>query len=75
MSTDHAEGGEYEGLQRFFIFMLVFWPVALILGVIDVWFITDHDLRLASLAVAAVAGWWGIRYVESKRETPPEGLR
>ena len=38
-------------------FMLAFFPLALVLGVVDHFFLPEYDLRLPSLALAGAAGW------------------
>ena len=44
----------------FMIFMIVFWPVSLVLGLIDFWLIKSYDLRLVNLVLGGLAGWLGI---------------
>ena len=44
----------------FMIFMIVFWPVSLALGLIDFWLIRSYDLRLVNLVLGGLAGWLGI---------------
>jgi hypothetical protein len=55
-------------MLRLCIFMLVFWPLSLVLGVIDHWFVPDRDLRLLNLAMGALAGWYAVRRFEAKRQ-------
>ena len=56
----------------FMIFMVVFWPVSLVLGLIDFYWIQDYDLRLVNLVLGGLIGWLGVvlyrRREERKRE-------
>jgi hypothetical protein len=54
--------------EAFIAFMVVFWPLLLILGIVDHFFLTEHDLRLASLALAGAAGWGNMRLQRRKAE-------
>lgn len=37
-------------------FMLVFFPLLLVVGIVDHFFLPEYDLRLPSLALAGIAG-------------------
>lgn len=60
----------------FMIFMIVFWPVSLVLGLIDFYLITSYDLRLVNLVLGGLIGWLGIvmyrRWEAKRREATPE---
>jgi hypothetical protein len=51
------------------VFMLVFWPILLLLGVVDHFFMPDHDLRLFALVFAAAIGGLGVLLQRRKVET------
>src|SRR4051794_2961504 len=42
-SDDRPEPDE---AMPFYVFMAVFWPISIVLGLIDFYLIKDHDLRL-----------------------------
>jgi hypothetical protein len=78
--------GIYEELERqpepereddyglwFMIFMLVFWPVSLVLGLIDFYVITAYDLRLVNLVLAGLAGWLGVAWYRRREEAGTPG--
>ena len=46
----------------FSAFMLAFWLITLILGLIDYLFIPSYDLRLLDLLIGLLAGSWGQRF-------------
>ncbi|HEY2156495.1 MAG TPA: hypothetical protein VGH33_12750 [Isosphaeraceae bacterium] len=52
----------------FIAFMLAFWPLLLVLGIADHFFLPDYDLRLPTLAVAGGAGWVAARAQRRKAE-------
>jgi hypothetical protein len=58
-------------------FMLVFFPLVLILGIVDHFFLSDYDLQLPTLALAAAAGalnvWLRRRRAERMAETAEGG--
>ena len=54
------------------VFMVIFWPLSLLLGIADHWFIPDYDLRLVNLAVATFAAWVGVRVFEARRRRSAE---
>ena len=54
------------------VFMVIFWPLSLLLGIADHWFIADYDLRLVNLAVATFAAWVGVRVFEARRRRSAE---
>jgi hypothetical protein len=67
MSTDRAgEGGENHNLLRFFVFIVVFWPASLVLGVLDHWYFPEYDLRLINFGLGLLVGWLGVRYFDRK---------
>lgn len=52
--------------MQFYVFMMVFWPTAIVLGLIDFSFVTSYDLRLPMLLLSLLAGWAGIKVYKSK---------
>ena len=54
------------------IFVVIFWPLSLLLGIADHWFIADYDLRLVNLAVATLAGCAGVMVFEARRRRSAE---
>lgn len=52
----------------FIAFMLAFWPLLLVLGIADHFFLPEYDLRLPSLAMAGAAGWVAARLQQRKAE-------
>jgi hypothetical protein len=54
------------------VFMVIFWPLSLLLGIVDHWFIADFDLRLPNLAVATFAGCVGVTVYEARRRRSAE---
>jgi hypothetical protein len=56
----------------FYVFMLVFWPVALALGLLAFYCLPEYELRLPTLFVSLVAGAAAVKYyrVKESRETP-----
>lgn len=57
---------------KFLIFVALFWPVSMVVGLIDHWVILDYDLRLATLALSALVGWVGTRVFEARRRREAE---
>jgi len=57
---DYPEPGteepEPDGSVYFYIFMVVFWPVSILLGLIDFYFVPEHDLRFYNLLAGLIAG-------------------
>lgn len=43
--------------MHFYVFMLTFWPAAIILGLIDYFVIKEYDLRIPTLLAGLGAGW------------------
>jgi hypothetical protein len=66
MGADPSGTHEPPNLTRFFVFMLVFWPLSLLLGVVDHWLIPDYDLRLLNLVLGGLGGWVGVRTFEAR---------
>lgn len=56
----------------FMIFMIVFWPVSLVLGLIDFYLITDYDLRLVNLVLGGLIGWLGVVVYRRRQEREQE---
>ena len=54
------------------IFVVIFWPLSLLLGIADHWFIADYDLRLVNLAVATFAACAGVIFFEARRRRSAE---
>jgi hypothetical protein len=48
---------EPDRAMHFYTFMLAFWPVSIILGLIDFYLIHDYDLRIPTLLAGLGAGW------------------
>ena len=81
MGTDPSLSHESQNGMRFFVFMLVFWPLSFLLGVVDHWLIPDHDLRLLNIVLGGLGGWVGVRYFDARRgdehaeqPEPPESI-
>jgi hypothetical protein len=54
------------------VFMVIFWPLSLLLGIADHWFMADYDMRLVNLAVATFAGSVGAVVFEVRRRRSAE---
>jgi hypothetical protein len=63
MRTDQPKP-DHEG--AFIAFMLAFWPLLLILGLVNHFGLPESDLRLFTLALAGAAGWGCVR-VQQRR--------
>lgn len=63
-----AEENEQEPdtAMHFYVFMMVFWPVSLLLGLIDYYYIRDYDLRLVNLVLGAAAAWIGMKVYQAR---------
>ena len=57
---------EPDYFMYFSLFLLAFWPVALILGVADYFFFPDRDLRLLDLLMGGIAGGSAVSFYRSK---------
>ncbi|MDR3638372.1 MAG: hypothetical protein P4L84_31505 [Isosphaeraceae bacterium] len=44
----------------FMVFMIIFWPVSLVLGLIDFCLIKNYDLRLVNLVLGGLIAWLGV---------------
>src|SRR4051812_45812605 len=56
------------------VFMFVFWPVSMVLGLIDSFVIHDKDLRLINLALGLAAGGLAVLvYRARERQHQEEG--
>jgi hypothetical protein len=73
--SDETAGHPGPSLEvRCFVFMAVFWPVSLLLGVVDHWFVPGYDLRLVNLALGALGGWVGVlAFAYWRRRSADEG--
>jgi hypothetical protein len=49
-------------------FMLAFWPLLLVVGLIDHFLLPEYDLRLFTLALAGAAGWGSVRIQQRRAE-------
>ena len=67
MDADRLDGVGPDYTTRFFVFMAIFWPLSLLLGIVDHWFIEDYDLRPVNVALAALVGWVGAIAFEAWR--------
>jgi hypothetical protein len=65
MDTDQPKT-DREG--AFIAFMLAFWPLLAVLGLIDHFFLPEYDLRLFTLALAGAAGWGCVRVQQRRAE-------
>src|SRR4051794_21149739 len=63
-SDDRPEPDE---AMPFYVFMVVFWPVSIVLGLIDFYLIKDHDLRLYNLLAGAIAGWIAVEVYRARQ--------
>jgi|GEM_PF-5680527 len=61
-----------DSTMQFYVFMLVFWPSALILGLIDFVFIPEYDLRPLTLLLALLSGWIGVLVYRSRERRKGE---
>jgi hypothetical protein len=71
MNLDHQQSrddAEPDYFMYFSAFMLAFWPVTLILGLIDYLFIPGYDLRLVDLMIGLLAGWVSVSIYRSREE-------
>jgi hypothetical protein len=59
-------------LMPFYAFMLAFWPVSIVLGLIDFYLVTGHDLRLYVLLAGLVAGGITMQAYRAKRKKEQE---
>jgi hypothetical protein len=71
----------YEGIDeeprpdtavQFYVFMLLFWPTAILLGVLAYALIPQYDLRLPTLAIALIAGWIGVSVYRARERRKGE---
>jgi hypothetical protein len=62
-----ADEPQYTMLD-FAIFMLFFWPSALILGLIDFYLIPSYDLRIPTLLLALGVGWIGMSKYRAREQ-------
>jgi hypothetical protein len=78
--SDETAGHPGPSLEvKFFVFMVVFWPLSLLLGVVDHWLVPEYDLRLVNLALGALGGgvgvlafaYWRRRSAEAGGPEPP----
>jgi hypothetical protein len=53
----------------FYVFMLAFWPVALLFGIVDHWFITGYDFRVLDVLLGMIAGWIAIKFYDTRERT------
>jgi hypothetical protein len=56
----------------FYVFMLAFWPVSIILGLIDFYVVKDYDLRLYVLLAGLVAGGIAVMAYRAKLQREEE---
>jgi hypothetical protein len=69
MSThETTQERKFDREMAVIVFMLVFWPILLVLGVIDHFFMPDHDLRLFALLFAAAVGGLGVQLQRRRTE-------
>jgi hypothetical protein len=54
------------------VFVVIFWPLSLLLGIADLWFAADYDLRVVNLAVATFAAAVGVMVFEARRRRSAE---
>jgi len=59
-------------LVPFYVFMLAFWPVSIILGLIDYYVVRDYDLRLYVLMAGLVAGAIAVKAYWAKQQREEE---
>lgn len=65
-------GAETDYGLYFMIFMIVFWPVSLVLALIDFYFVPSYDLRLVNLVLGGLAGWLGVVIYRKRAENQDE---
>lgn len=52
---------EPDTAMYFYVFMIVFWPVSIVLGLIGFYYVKEYDLRLVTLLLGLGAGWLAVR--------------
>ena len=72
MDADRTDGVKPDYDTMIGVFMVIFWPLSLLLGIADHWFIVGYDLRLVNLAVATFAAAVGVRVFEARRRRSAE---
>jgi hypothetical protein len=69
MSThESTQERKFDREMAVIVFMLLFWPILLVLGVVDHFFMPDHDLRLFALVFATAIGGLGVLVQRRKAE-------
>ncbi len=58
--------------MQLYVFMLVFWPSLLILGLIDFIFIPNYDLRPLTFLMGLLCGWIGLSVYKSRERRKAE---
>jgi len=66
------EEREPDVAMHFYVFMMVFWPVSIALGLIDHYYIQEYDLRLVNLVLGALAGWAGMEIYKARERRQHE---
>jgi hypothetical protein len=70
MSThESTQERKFDREMAIIVFMLVFWPILLVLGIADHFFMPDHDLRLFAIVFAAAIGGLGVLVQRRRVET------
>ena len=72
MDADRTERVKPDYGTMICVFVMIFWPLSLLLGIADHWFIADYDLRLVNLAVASFAAGVGVMVFEARRRRSAE---
>jgi hypothetical protein len=55
--TQVEEKEEPDYFMYFSVFLLAFWPVTLVLGVADYFFLLSYDMGLFDLPMGLLVGW------------------
>ncbi len=66
------EKHEPDTMMHYYVFMMVFWPVSILLGLIDYYSIRDHDLRVLTLLLGVVAGWIAMKMYQARERKQHE---
>ena len=72
MDADRTERVKPDYGTMICVFVVIFWPLSLLLGIADHWFIADYDLRPVNLAVAIFAACVGVMVFEARRRRSAE---
>jgi hypothetical protein len=72
MDADRTDRAKPDYGTMIGIFVVIFWLLSVVLGIADIWFIGEYDLRLVNLAVATFAACVGVIVFEARRRRSAE---